>query len=184
MLYAPTFCPRGKCPTLDPFIPQRGTQDAAKRRPQGSTSRAHSSTNHRNPPAQCLPSLARRYSQRPIQARAQLLPALSSPTRPIVVPVCLQRPIGALLKQWAGHRQPLPDKPQDATRWKVEEAAAARAAWRRASKAGAQATPMVSSGWRRDTSHCEQRGRWELVPACAALQQSAGSVTLVIPPPR
>lgn len=58
MLYAPTFCPRGKYPTLDPLIPQRGNQDAAKRRPQGSTSRAHSSYKPQEPTS-TVPSKSR-----------------------------------------------------------------------------------------------------------------------------
>lgn len=112
------FCPIGKkCPTIDPLVLQRGTQDAAKLKPQGCTSRAHA-TLQTTELTSIAPSKSRemRYSQH-VQSKSRA--ALSSPTRPIMVPACLHRPIRALLEQWAGLRQPLPDKPRDTTRWKA-----------------------------------------------------------------
>lgn len=114
---------------LDLFIPQRGTQDA-----QATT--ASSKSREKTWPA-C-----------PIRG-PRLLPALLSPTRPIMVPARLHRPIGALLERWAGLRQPLPNKPFPT--YSLESREAKRTTWRRGSTAGTQATLMVSPSWRTET---------------------------------
>lgn len=184
------FIPQAsKCPTLDPLVLQRGTQDAAKRKPQGSTSRARTALQTTE-----LISIAASRSREkitpstPNPSPARLLPALSSPTRPIMVPDCLHRPIGALLERWAGRWQPLPDEPPDTTRWKARGGGESNLDERFEGRDAGNAYGEPQHGSETPQLHPHPHPGQVGLGACSGLCCSAAQrrlrVAVVIPPPR